>query len=61
MRWVMTHRTRFTQHWHRPSKLAKRDRVRVLTVIHGYGSSGAGGRLGVGLRKSFGRVRRDAL
>lgn len=32
---------------------AKRDRVRVLKVIHGYGSSGKGGALCVGLRKSF--------
>jgi len=32
---------------------AKRDRVRVLKIIHGYGSSGTGGRLAVGLRKSF--------
>ena len=32
---------------------AKRERVRVLKVIHGYGSSGKGGKLCVGLRKSF--------
>jgi hypothetical protein len=32
---------------------AKRDRVRVLKVIHGWGSSGKGGTLCVGLRKSF--------
>ncbi|MBI5386554.1 MAG: Smr/MutS family protein [Verrucomicrobia bacterium] len=32
---------------------AKRERVRVLKIIHGYGSSGQGGTLCVGLRKSF--------
>jgi hypothetical protein len=32
---------------------AKRARMRVLKIIHGYGSSGTGGRLGTGLRKSF--------
>jgi hypothetical protein len=32
---------------------ARRDGVRVLKVIHGYGSSGMGGKLCVGLRKSF--------
>ena len=36
---------------------AKREGVRVLKVIHGYGSAGKGGGLGVGLRKSF-RLRR---
>jgi len=36
---------------------AKRDGVRALKVIHGYGSSGKGGVLGVGLRKSF-RLRK---
>ena len=34
-------------------KRAKREGVRVLKVIHGYGSSGQGGALRVGLRKSF--------
>lgn len=34
-------------------KQAKRDGVRVLKVIHGYGSSGKGGALCTGLRKSF--------
>jgi hypothetical protein len=38
-------------------KQAKRDRARVLKVIHGYGSSGKGGALCVGLRKSF-RLRK---
>jgi hypothetical protein len=32
---------------------SKRQGVRVLKVIHGYGSSGKGGALCVGLRKSF--------
>ena len=32
---------------------AKREGVRVLKVIHGYGSSGKGGTLNHGLRKSF--------
>ena len=32
---------------------AKRERVAILKVIHGYGSSGKGGALCVGLRKSF--------
>jgi hypothetical protein len=34
-------------------KRAKRDRARVLKVIHGYGSTGKGGALCLGLRKSF--------
>src|SRR5215470_7349270 len=34
-------------------KRARREGVRVLKVIHGYGSSGKGGALGFGLRKSF--------
>jgi hypothetical protein len=38
-------------------KQAKRDGARVLKVIHGYGSSGKGGTLCVGLRKSF-RLRK---
>src|SRR5438067_12479048 len=36
---------------------AKRERVKILKVIHGYGSSGKGGALCVGLRKSF-RLRK---
>jgi hypothetical protein len=32
---------------------ARRERVRVLKLIHGYGSSGKGGALCVGLRKSL--------
>ncbi len=34
-------------------KKAKREGARVLKVIHGYGSSGKGGALRIGLRKSF--------
>jgi hypothetical protein len=36
---------------------AKREGVKVLKVIHGYGSSGKGGTLCIGLRKSF-RLRK---
>ncbi len=36
---------------------AKRAGVKVLKVIHGYGSSGKGGALCIGLRKSF-RLRK---
>lgn len=32
---------------------ARREGIRVLKVIHGYGSSGKGGTLNHGLRKSF--------
>jgi hypothetical protein len=32
---------------------AKREGARVLKIIHGYGSSGKGGALCIGLRKSF--------
>src|SRR5512139_2131431 len=38
-------------------KQAKREGARVLKVIHGYGSSGKGGALRVGLHKSF-RLRK---
>jgi hypothetical protein len=40
-------------------KQAKREGVKVLKVIHGYGSSGKGGTLCVGLRISF-RLRKKA-
>jgi hypothetical protein len=40
---------------------AKRDRVRVLKVIHGYGSSGKGGTLCIGLRKSFGLRKKEGV
>ena len=42
-------------------KVAKRDGVRVLKVIHGYGSSGKGGALCVGLRKSFGLRKKEGV
>ena len=42
-------------------KRAKRDGVRVLKVIHGYGSSGKGGRLCIGLRKSFGLRKKEGV
>jgi|ERR1035441_4567843 hypothetical protein len=38
-------------------KRAKREGAKVLKVIHGYGSSGKGGALCIGLRKSF-RLRK---
>ena len=38
-------------------KQAKRERARVLKIIHGYGSTGKGGALSTGLRKSF-RMRK---
>lgn len=39
------------------TRRAKREGVRVLKIIHGYGSSGKGGKLCLGLRKSF-RLRK---
>ncbi len=42
-------------------KQAKRDGARVLKVIHGYGSSGKGGALCVGLRKSFGLRKMEGV
>ena len=42
-------------------KRAKREGVKVLKVIHGYGSSGKGGALYVGLRKSFGLRKKEAV
>src|SRR5664280_1152326 len=42
-------------------KRAKREGVKVLKVIHGYGSSGKGGALYVGLRKSFGLRKKETL
>jgi len=42
-------------------KLAKRAGARVLKVIHGYGSSGKGGALCVGLRKSFGLRKKEGV
>ena len=42
-------------------KQAKREGVKVLKVIHGYGSSGKGGALCVGLRKSFGLRKKEGV
>jgi hypothetical protein len=42
-------------------KRAKREGVRVLKVIHGYGASGKGGALCVGLRKSFGLRKKEGV
>src|SRR5690348_16905580 len=42
-------------------KRAKRERVKVLKMIHGYGSSGKGGTLCVGLRKSFGLRKKEGV
>ena len=42
-------------------KQAKRDGARVLKVIHGYGSSGKGGTLCFGLRKSFGLRKKEGI
>src|SRR5437899_11933097 len=40
---------------------AKREGARALKVIHGYGSSGKGGTLCVGLRKSFGLRKKEGV
>jgi len=42
-------------------KRAKREGVKVLKVIHGYGSSGKGGALCIGLRKSFGFRKKEGV
>ena len=42
-------------------KRAKREGVRALKVIHGYGSSGMGGALCAGLRKSFGLRKKEGV
>jgi len=42
-------------------KRAKREGAKVLKVIHGYGSSGKGGALYVGLRKSFGLRKKEGV
>ena len=42
-------------------KQAKRAGARVLKVIHGYGSSGKGGALCFGLRKSFGLRKKEGV
>lgn len=40
---------------------AKREHVRVLKIIHGWGSTGKGGTLCVGLRKSFKLRRKEGV
>ena len=40
---------------------AKASGIRVLKVIHGYGSSGKGGKLCTGLRKSFGLRKKEGV
>ncbi len=40
---------------------AKRDGIKVLKVVHGYGSSGKGGKLCVGLRKSFALRKKEGV
>ena len=40
---------------------AKASDIRVLKVIHGYGSSGKGGKLCTGLRKSFGLRKKEGV
>ena len=42
-------------------KQAKREGVKVMKVIHGYGSSGKGGTLCVGLRKSFALRKKEGV
>lgn len=42
-------------------KRTKREGVKALKVIHGYGSSGTGGKLCVGLRKSFGLRKKEGV
>ena len=42
-------------------KRAKREGVKVLKVIHGYGSSGKGGALCVGLHQSFGLRKKEGI
>ena len=40
---------------------SKREGVRVLKIIHGYGSSGKGGTLNHGLRKSFALRKKEGV
>ena len=40
---------------------AKRSGVRAMKIIHGYGSSGKGGKLNTGLRKSFGLRKKERM
>src|SRR5207247_744908 len=39
----------------------RREGVRVLKIIHGYGSSGKGGKLNFGLRKSFALRKKEGV
>ena len=40
---------------------AKKEGVRVLKIIHGYGSSGKGGALCIGLQKSFALRKKEGV
>jgi hypothetical protein len=40
---------------------SKREGVRVLKIIHGYGSSGQGGKLCAGLKKSFALRKKEGV
>ncbi len=40
---------------------ARQDGVRVLKIIHGYGSSGTGGKLRHGLKKSFALRKKEGV
>ena len=42
-------------------KRAKREGMQVLKVIYGYGSSGKGGKLNFGLRKSFALRKKEGV
>jgi hypothetical protein len=42
-------------------KRARREGVHVLKIIHGYGSTGVGGKLCHGLRKSFGLRKKEGV
>jgi hypothetical protein len=42
-------------------KRARREGVHVLKIIHGYGSTGVGGKLCHGLRKSFGLRKQEGV
>ena len=42
-------------------KQAKRTGARVLKVLHGYGSTGMGGKLCIGLPKSFGLRKKEGV
>jgi len=42
-------------------RTARREGVRVLKIIHGYGSSGKGGKLNIGLRKSFALRKQEGV